>query len=95
MVAWFSVPRDGLRVTAGEPARYASSPKGTRSFCPRCGTQLTFEHDDHPDEVDVTTCSLDAPGAVPPLDHVRVSSRVPWMQGEDELPEYRETRPGR
>jgi len=49
-VAWFSVPRSQFRFVCGEPTRFESTAKGTRSFCPRCGTQLTFEHEDFFDE---------------------------------------------
>ena len=43
-VAWFSVPRSQFRLVCGEPTRFRSTAEGTRSFCPQCGTQLTFEH---------------------------------------------------
>ena len=92
VVAWFSVPRAAFRIRTGEPTRYASSPHGTRGFCPRCGTQLTFEDANLPDEVDVTTCSLDDPGAAPPEDHVWVARRVSCVRLADGLPEYRERR---
>src|SRR5262249_5147886 len=47
---------------------FESTAKGTRSFCPRCGTQLTFEHEDFFDEIDVTTCNLDDPDWAPSRD---------------------------
>ena len=64
-VAWFSVPRSDFQFAQGTPARFRSSANGTRTFCPHCGTQLTFEHDDA-SELDVTTCSLDDPERLPP-----------------------------
>jgi hypothetical protein len=77
-VAWFSVPRSQFRLVCGEPTRFRSTTKGTRSFCPRCGTQVTFEHEDFLDEIDVTTCSLDEPERLPPRGHThtRVASSV-------------------
>ncbi len=95
MVAWFTVARDGFRLTAGAPARHRSSPHATRAFCGRCGTQLTFEYDALADEIDLTTCSLDDPGAAAPQDHTRTSSRLAWVRTRDGLPEYEETRPAR
>ena len=92
VVAWFSVKRAGLRWIAGTPTAFASSAVGLRRFCPRCGTQLTFEHRDFPDEVDITTGSLDNPEAVPPVDHTRTSSRLGWMRLCDELPAFAEAR---
>jgi hypothetical protein len=91
-VAWFSVRRLDFRFVAGTPARFNSSEKGTRSFCPRCGTQLTFAHRDFPDEVDVTTASLDDPEAAPPRDHTRTSSKLSWVKLADNLPLYPEAR---
>jgi len=92
VVAWFSVKRAGLRWIAGTPTTFASSAVGLRRFCPRCGTHLTFEHRDFPDEVDITTGSLDDPEAVPPVDHTRTSSRLGWVRLCDELPAFAEAR---
>ena len=92
-VAWFSVARDRFRFASGQPTLFRSTPKGTRSFCPSCGTQLTFQHDDSPQEIDVTTCSLDDPQAAPPKDHTRTSSKLPWIRLADRLTEYPERRP--
>jgi len=91
-VAWFSVRAGELTFVSGEPTTFSSSDHGTRSFCPRCGTQLTFRSTHFPDEVDVTTCSLDHPDAVPPKDHTFASRRVPWVRLADRLPTFAERR---
>ena len=91
-VAWFSVPRSEFRFVLGTPTRFRSSAKGVRSFCPCCGTQLTFEHDDAVDEIDVTTCSLDDPARLAPEDHTRTSAKLRWVVLADGLPEHREAR---
>jgi len=92
-VAWFSVPRAALRFTAGESASFRSSAQVTRRFCGRCGTSLTYESDRHPDEVDVTICSLDDPNALPPKDHVQVATKLHWTLLCDGLPAYDGWRP--
>jgi hypothetical protein len=91
-VAWFSVPRSQFQLVCGEPTRFRSTAKGTRSFCPRCGTQVTFEHEDFLDEIDVTTCSLDEPERMPPRDHTHASSKLSWIKLADQLPQYKESR---
>lgn len=91
-VSWFTVPASGFRVTAGEPASFRSSAHGTRTFCPRCGTPLTFQSDQAAGEIDVTTCSLDAPELVPPRDHTWASSKLPWVRLGDRLPSFPEAR---
>jgi hypothetical protein len=89
-VAWFSVPRSQFRLS-GEPRRFRSSGKATRSFCAECGTALTFELDGA-DEIDVTTASLDDPNRVPPTDHIYTESRIDWVKLGDGLPQFRRAR---
>jgi hypothetical protein len=91
-VAWFSVRRDAFRFVAGTPTRFNSTAKAFRSFCGRCGTQLTFESDDTPAEIDITTASLDDPAAVAPRDHIWTRSRLAWVRLADGLPEHRKAR---
>jgi hypothetical protein len=90
-VTWFSVRYADFSITDGQPARFNTTEEGTRSFCPRCGTQLTFQHADLGDEIDVTTASLDNPELAPPKDNTHTSSRLAWIV-HDGLPEYRENR---
>jgi hypothetical protein len=77
---------------SGEPASIRSSAKATRRFCGQCGTSLTFEGEDAPSEIDITTASLDDPNAVPPKDHTRAGSRLVWDKICDGLPSYNEAR---
>ena len=91
-VTWFTVSPADFTFTAGAPARFASSAHGTRSFCPRCGTQLTFQSSRARGELDVTTCSLDDPERVPPRDHTRTSSQLSWIELPDDLPRFPEAR---
>ncbi|WP_428484272.1 GFA family protein [Rhodopila sp.] len=94
-VAWFSVPRSALRFVSAAPANFRSSAKVVRRFCGHCGTALTFEDEDHPDEVDVTICSLDDPESVPPKDHTQGANKLRWLSSCDALPVYPERRPGK
>ena len=91
-VAWFSVQRVSFRLLQGAPTRFRSSAKAMRSFCSRCGTQLTFEYDGSAD-IDIATCSLDHPEQVPPQDHIYVGDRLSWIKMADGLPEHPGARP--
>lgn len=93
LVAWFSVPRVRFRFVQGSPARFKSSSHGTRSFCPQCGSPLTFESDRAPDEIDITICTLDDPEQLPPEDHTWVRSRLAWIHLADGLPAHEMARP--
>lgn len=91
-VAWFSVPAAGFRFTAGAPTWFRSSPPVVRSFCPSCGTSLTYQRDDCPDELDVTTASLDNADAVAPKDHTQTRHKLAWDTICDGLPAWPEGR---
>lgn len=91
-VAWFSVATQDFRIAKGEPRRFASSDRATRSFCGDCGTALTFQATASPEEIDITTCSLDHPERLPPLDSTHGGSRLPWVASDD-LPAYSGSRP--
>lgn len=86
------MPRGTYRVVSGTPASYRSSAQAVRTFCGGCGTPLTFESTRFPDETDVTICSLDDPGQVPPRDHTRAATRLSWVKLADGLPVYLDTR---
>lgn len=87
-VSWFTVPIGEYQLVAGTPTSFASSEHATRTFCPRCGTPLTFQSRRFPQELDITTCSLEDPGQVPPRDHTFVRSRLAWVKLADGLPEF-------
>lgn len=88
-VAWFSVPRAQLRFLKGRPTQFRSSEHAVRCFCPVCGTQLSFADDASPEEIDLTTCSLDSPELVPPRRHIYTHSQLPWLKVADSLPTFK------
>ena len=92
VVAWVTFPAERFRWLQGEPASFHSSAPVTRTFCPSCGTPLTYVHHDSPETVDVTTCSLDDPGAFPPTHHSWLSHDVDWVRFGDGLPTFQEFR---
>ena len=89
---WVTFPTEAFRVTAGELRRLRSSPPVLRGFCANCGTPLTYQRDDRPGEIDVTTATLDDPNAFPPTYHAQLIDDVTWLKFGDGLPAYREWR---
>jgi hypothetical protein len=93
VVAWITVARDDFAFTQGQPRSYRSSEHVVRTFCPSCGTPLTYANDKYPHALDVTTASLDEPERFPPSDHVWFSHAIPWLQLGDDLPRHAKFRP--
>ena len=79
---------DGFAVIKGEPKAYRSSTWGLRHFCPECGSQLTFRLAKNPTYISVNLPTLDRPEALKPRIHIWRSSRIPWFEVKDELPQY-------
>jgi hypothetical protein len=75
-VGWLTVEPTDLTLLAGDPVRYTSSPGVTRTFCPTCGTSLTYQCD--PGSIDLTLASLDDPEAVPPTRECWLDDRLSW-----------------
>jgi len=92
MTTWISVPRSALRFTAHMPEYYASSSGVRRSFCGQCGSPLTYEHEQLPDEVHVLAGALSDPGAARPQAHIFVAEQLPWFDAADALPRFEQTR---
>jgi hypothetical protein len=93
VVAWITVARDDFAFTQGQPRSYRSSERVVRTFCPTCGTPLTYANDEYPAALDVTTASLDEPERFPPRDHVWTSHALPWLELVDTLPRHEKFRP--
>jgi hypothetical protein len=78
--------------SAGQPAIFRSSPPVARTFCSRCGTPLTYQHESDRDTIDITTASLDVPENFPPEREIWTEHRLSWEALNAELPHYPRTR---
>jgi hypothetical protein len=92
VVAWLSVPAAAFSLTHGTPSTFSTSAPITRWFCGTCGTHVAYVSQDDPDHVEVSTCSLDDPGATPPTHHSWLSHDLPWTRFGDGLPAYYRSR---
>jgi hypothetical protein len=93
VVGWITAARTDFRFTQGEPATFRSSAQVVRTFCAGCGTQLTYATEGEPRTLDITTCSLDDPGAFPPTHHSWLSHDLGWVRFGDGLPAFQQSRP--
>jgi hypothetical protein len=90
-VTWASFGRNEFRFVQGEP-RTIEWDGRLRSFCPNCGTALTFMSGPETNEVDVTVASFDEPEPVTPKDHAWVSDRIAWTGSLNSLPMHEKQR---
>lgn len=86
-----SFPKSAVAVT-GKTARWRSSERLWRHFCPHCGTRVTLEPLDG-DRLGFPLAAFDDPSALHPEMHIWVSSRVPWLKLDDGLPRHPEASP--
>jgi hypothetical protein len=91
-VAWFVVPLDRFEWLAAAPAERRSSPPVRRGFCNRCGTPISYRHDDAPTNIELTTATLDEPHRMPPAFEIWHDDRLPWAASDPALPHYAEDR---
>jgi hypothetical protein len=78
-VAWITVKLSDFEWEKGEPKRYRTNTGAYRTFCEACGTSLTYEHDERPGEIDITTGSLDKPADFAPNKDVFPDEKLPWV----------------
>lgn len=80
VTAYAGFERDHFRFAGPGPARFASSPGVARTFCPTCGTPLTFEGERWPTEVHIHLGTLDAPERLEPRGHAFAAEHLPWLR---------------
>lgn len=78
-VTWLIVPVSKFSYQSGTPKYLQSSAKGTRHFCPDCGTPLAFLTTERPHNIDITTGSLDDPNRFIPTLDVHEESKLHWV----------------
>ncbi len=77
-VAFLILPRAGFAWLQGTPVAFRSSAKVTRTFCGGCGASLTYEHDEHPERIDVGIGTLDDPNRFVPTETAFENEKLSW-----------------
>ena len=87
-VAWAVFRARDFMFVAGKPTAFRSSPAVVRTFCGACGTSLTYQRDSRPDNVDVTTATLDHPDGFAPAREIWIEQKLEWETLDGSLPHY-------
>lgn len=89
MVMYVMFEKEGVRFTRGQRKLYESSPGVKRSFCPDCGTPLTWEGEWGGKAVtEIHISTLDDPEQFRPDRHVFYGERLSWFDVFDQLPRF-------
>src|SRR5690606_29138176 len=75
---------------AGELRLVNSSPRLMRVFCPACGSLVASDPLDRPEYYGVNVALLDDQAALRPEMHIWTSSKAPWLELADGLPQHAE-----
>lgn len=86
IIPWIMVEVDTLKFTGEEPTFFRSSAQAERSFCPDCGTALTYQYDGRMQEIDVALATLDDPGQLPIGVHVFANNAITWLEIDRHIP---------
>ncbi|HEY1044158.1 MAG TPA: GFA family protein [Telluria sp.] len=80
-------------ITRGKDAvaRYRSSPNVERTFCKVCGSNLTWQQDEHKDRIGVTLATFDTPYQGVVTRQLHIESRPGWLPGINEYLNSRES----
>lgn len=83
---WVGFRPAQFRVTQGEPKSFSKTEGVVRTFCPECGTSISYTDQGLPDELYVTIGFLDRPERFRPQAHAYWRLRLPWIDFADGLP---------
>jgi len=87
LVAWMGFPVETVR-WIGKRSHYTSSKGVERSFCPTCGSPMSFESARWPGEIHLYAASRDDPAAYVPQLHCYYAERLAWLDIGDDLPKH-------
>lgn len=88
-VAWAAFAETEFQLLQGVLTDFNSSGAAIRSFCPSCGTGITYRNEDMlPGIVDIQSATLDDPSVFPLQCHIQIAERINWMAAAHTLPEF-------
>lgn len=89
-VAWAEFPIDAVRWRGGTRAFYNSSAGVERTFCPECGTSLTYQKEEQ--SIDLTLACFEDPESFTPTHEIWLDHRLCWNVPNPDVSGYRQFR---
>ncbi len=75
---------------SGPLARFHSSERGWRGFCPHCGSSLCFGYKPRPERIYITLGVFDDPDAYPAGFHDYREAGIGWLHVDEHLPDAKD-----
>ncbi len=88
MNAFFGLERQAVTWTGQLSDVFSSGGSVRRQFCPACGTHMTYQSDQWPEETHLYAATLDDASAFIPEAHYHWAERLQWVAIHDGLPKH-------
>jgi hypothetical protein len=82
---------DQVVFTAAMPSRFTTDDGVTRRFCANCGSPVSYEYINRPDEIHMQLGLFDNLEPLVPQDHSFLGEKVSWLHADEHLPESKWT----
>ena len=88
ITTFIGVSDEQWRWTGKRPKIYNSSPGIERTFCPNCGSPISFRSQRMSGAMHFYVCSMEQPEALSPTLHVAIEEKLSWLKLADDLPSH-------
>jgi hypothetical protein len=86
LTIWVGYRPDQFRLTRGTPKSFSKTSGVVRTFCPDCGTSISYSDRGLADELYLTIGFLERPERFAPQAHAYWRMRLPWLDFANDLP---------
>lgn len=86
LTIWIGYRPDQFELVSGTPKSFSKTRGVVRTFCPDCGTSISYADDGTKDELYLNIGFMDHPERFEPQAHAYWRMRLPWMAFADDLP---------
>ena len=83
---WVGYRPNQFRATRGTPKSFSRTKGVVRTFCPECGTSISYSDKGLSNELYLTIGFLDNPERFQPQAHAYWRMKLPWVSFADDLP---------
>ena len=86
LTIWIGYRPNQFRLTHGNPKSYSKTKGVVRTFCPECGTSISYMDEGTSDELYLSIGFMDNPERFRPQAHAYWQMKLPWIKFADDLP---------